>query len=365
MVLVCGCAAAAGFKEFPIGVYSADINSDASMQAIKKAGFNTVQSYSCSDKDYQTLLDTAQRNGLKVMFNLDRKWVTEPGGVEKMRETVRKFKDHPALSFWYLYDEPAGKITPEVLRPFYEMLRKETPDIPVAIVNCWDETWDQYSDVLDIQMVDLYPVRDQAFPSAPVQQFTTLVKNAVALGKPVMAVPQLMSWKSFTSQLKDYDAEKFRYPNVAEMRYMMFGSMTYGVCGFFGFSYYHAMRTSGNPKWWETDCAKVFNEVKEFAAAVNTPGKPVIFKRADDSNQRAAYWQGEDGGYLVLVNAWPLENSRPGCWLENYFDRDYELIPWGSTREVKASLVKNRIKVDGPAQPWEVFIWKMKPVSGK
>ncbi len=357
-------AARVKFKEFPIGVYSAVV-CDSDMKAIRDAGFNMVHTYSSSDKDYDTLLESARRNGLKVMFNLDRKLVTGLDGVEKMRVTVRKYKEHPALGFWYLYDEPAGKITPDVLRPFYKMLKEETPDIPVALVNCWDETWDRYSDVLDIQMVDLYPVRDQKFPEAPIQQFTTLVKEAVALGKPVMAVPQLMSWKSFSHQLKGYQAELFRYPNVAELRYMMFGSMTYGVCGFFGYSYHHAMRTGGDSGWWSRDCGKVFMEVRDFAAAVKEPSEPVIFRRAGDSNQRAAYWPGKDGGFLVLVNAWPLENPRPGCWLEGYFDKDYELIPWGNTRKVTASIINNRIKIDGKAQPWEVFIWKMKEKERK
>ncbi len=353
--------------EFPIGVYSPDLTDDA-MIAVKNAGFNTVLTYHTADSDYDKLLETAHRNGLKVMFQLDRKLVTQPEGLEKMRQTVRKYRNHPVVNSWYLYDEPSGKITPEVLQPFYEMIKTESPGKPVAIVLCWDETWNRYSKVLDIQMADIYPIRDEKFPDVPLQIFTNFIRETVKLGKPVIPVVQTVSWSSFKEQLQGqgYDLEAFRYPSVAELRYMIFGSMNYGVCGMFGYSYYHATRTGGNPGWWGKECSTAFNELKKFVELVDDPAKPAIFNRALDGNQTAAYWTAKDGsGYLILVNEWPTPRKRPGCWLEGFFKEDYTLTPWGNTRNVKAEIVNNRIKVGEAAEPWEVFIWKLEPKKGK
>lgn len=347
------------FDEFPIGCYSA-LTGDADMKAIKDAGFNIIHTYGSSDKSNDEFLAAAEKWGMKVMLNLNRKLVMEPDGLETMRKTVRKYKDHPALGFWYLYDEPAREITPEVLRPFYEMLKEEAPNIPVALVNCWDETWDQYSDVLDIQMVDIYPVRDQEYPTAPLQYFTTLVKQATDLGKPVIAVPQLMTWKSFPSMLgKHVDSKKLRYPNLEELRYFNFGAMTYGVYGFVGYSYWHAVRTGGDKNWWGNVCSKAYNEVREFTASVEDPTKPVTFRRAEDGNHRAAYFKGKDKDFFVFVNFWPLERKRSFCTLEGYFDKDYDLIPWGNTRNVSATIIDNKLQLNGDSQPWEVFVWQM------
>lgn len=283
-----------------------------------------------------------------------------------MRKDILRFKDHPALGMWYMYDEPSGKITPEVLMPFYQMIKKEDPKTPVVVAIHWNETWDRYSSILDIQLADLYPVRDEAYPTSPLQTFSNFVGDSIRLGKPVIAVPQLMSWRSFEKHMtkdKSYDGSKFRYPNFEELRYFNFSAIAQGVHGIIGYSFFHAMRTGGNPKWWETTCAKSFNEVKEFVATVDNPSKPVRFKRAADANYFASYWKGKDGEYLVYVNAWPLERPRTGCYFETFFKKNYELIPWGNTRKVSATIKNNKLQFSGKVAPWEVFIWKLKEIT--
>ena len=341
---------------FPIGVYSPEPKNDQSVLAVKNAGFNTLLTYQTAQEETDKLLALAQKYEMKAFVILKRTFVQE-NDLEGMRATVRRYKNHPALAAWYLYDEPSGKITPEVLRPFYRMLKEETPNIPVAIVSCWDETWDRYSSVLDWQMIDVYPVHDEEFPRAPIQYLTTFVQQAIKLGKPVIPVLQTINWKCFTNMLAEgrYDLEKLRFPNPAELRYMAFGSMTNGVRGMFGYSYFHAMRI--DPEWWGNDCSLVFNELKDFVDAVKEPSRPRIFRRAADGNYMAAAW---DRKYLVVVNSWPFERKFSGIWCEDYFDRDYELVPWGKTRSVKGEITGNRIKTDAVLQPREVLIWELK-----
>ena len=334
------------------------------MQTLKDSGFNTIQTYDTSAADHLRILDRAQRYGMKVMLNCDRNLVKDPDGVEKMRAVVRRLKDHPALGFWYLYDEPAGALTADKLMPFYRMLREETPEVPVAVVNCWDETWDQYSNILDIQMVDTYPIRDDAWPDAPLQLMTTFISQAVALGKPVLPVVQTMSWKSFAHQLgKQTRKEMLRYPTREEMRYLMLSPLAQGVCGVFGFSFHHAMRTGGDPSWWMRDCAPAARELGEFVKLVKNPESPERFRRSADGNYLAARFKGREPGrdYLMMVNAWPLPRRNAGCYLDGKVPGRYRLVPRGSTRDIPAELKDSKIRLGAEMQPWEVMIWEMIP----
>ncbi|NLF60796.1 MAG: hypothetical protein GX574_06545 [Lentisphaerae bacterium] len=352
------------FSRFPMGVYSSDPHDDEQLETLKAAGFDMIQSYGSSEERYDRILSQAEKHGMKVMFNLNRKLVTEEGGLEKMREVVRRYKNHPALGFWYLYDEPAKKITPEVLKPFYDMLHEEAPDIKVAIVNCWDETWYKYSNVLDIQMIDIYPVRDAVFPEAQIQVVSKFTASAKKLGKPVMFVPQLCCYKSFANTLdpKKYNLQALRFPNSAEMRYMTYGPMSYGLCGLFAYSYYHAIRTGGDQKWFGEVAAPVFREIRAFTELVEKPSEPVTFQRPDDDNYLAAFWKAKEGdGYLLLVNSWPTARTSAQAYLDGYFERDFDLIPWGATRPAPAALVKSKVSVETGMEPWEVMVWKLQP----
>ena len=344
---------------FPIGAYSPEPKNEENILAVKKAGFNTLLTYRTSPEEMELLLPLAVKHEMKIFVFLHRDFVLK-NDLEGMQTMVRRYRNHPAIAAWYLYDEPAGKITDEVLRPFYRMLKEETPHLPVAIVNCWDETWNRYSSVLDWQMIDVYPVHDQDFPYAPLQYQTTFVRQAVKLGKPVIPVLQTMNWKGFPELLskRRYNQNALRFPNSAELRYMAFGSMVNGIRGIFAYSYFHAMRV--DPRWWGNVCSEVFNEVRNFADTVKDPSRPHGFRRAEDGSYMAAVW---DNRLLVVVNAWPLARRFSGIWCENHFQREYTLVPWGNTRDVKGEIVRSRIRADMVLQPWEVMIWELQENS--
>src|SRR5690606_20581139 len=110
-----GCAQAdSPFKgeKFPMAMYAVPA-SEANFSQMRDMGINYVHLYGLTavpvnqqsfDK-IQQYLDLAQKHGLKVMFDLNGSRLV-PDGLEEMRSVVRRFKDHPAVGFWYLYDEP-------------------------------------------------------------------------------------------------------------------------------------------------------------------------------------------------------------------------------------------------------------------
>jgi hypothetical protein len=354
---------------YPIGVYSADPATDKTFAFLKSIGVNYVHTYGMGHNTEENniatkkFLDLAQKHGLKVMVNLmGRIWVKKVDGVEQLRQFVRKFKDHPAVGFWYLYDEPRARDLPK-LRKLYSMLKQETPLIPVALVTPWIEEWTCFQEVYDILLVDLYPVRDEEFPQSPIQSLTQFAGQAIKLGKPVIVAPQIMNWETFAYQLKGkgYDEKKFRYPNFQELRYWSYFTLARGGRGLMYFSFYHAHKKWKNIEWVNDVFAKVTKEVSQFTKLTAPANRPVIMKRARDACYEMALWTRKDGEYLVLVNNWPLTRLRISRWTENIIS-DAELEPWGETRKVAAKIENGKLIIPEKINPWEVFVWKIKRI---
>ena len=85
-------------KPFPLGIYG--VPGVADLQAVHASGFSLVMGG--LDPAY---MDAAARLGLGV--------IAAPGSsagkgfnAKRVRETVRRWDRHPALSGWYLIDEP-------------------------------------------------------------------------------------------------------------------------------------------------------------------------------------------------------------------------------------------------------------------
>ena len=359
-------------NEYPIGVYSADPATDKTFAFLKSIGVNYVHTYGMGHNTEennirtQKYLDLAQKHGLKVMVNLmGRIWVKKTDGVEQLHTFVRKFKDHPAVGFWYLYDEPRARDLPK-LRKLYSMLKQETPLIPVALVTPWIEEWTCFQEVYDILLVDLYPVRDEQFPGSPLQSLTKFASQAMKLGKPVIVAPQIMSWETFAHQLKGqgYDTSKLRYPNLQELRYWSYYTLAKGGRGLMYYSFYHAHKKWKNMEWVNNVFAKITREVKEFTTLTAPANKPVIFKRANDACYEMALWNREKGEYLVLINNWPLTRLRVNRWTENVIS-NAKLEPWGETRKVTAEIKNGKLIIPEKVNPWEVFVWKVTRITKK
>ena len=239
-------AGGSGFRldsdEFPIGMFSGD--SPGAMAQVARMGVGYVHTYAggrslaetelARDRAY---LDEAQKNGLKVMFNLNGPvWLKRPDGVSEMLTLVNTFKDHPALGFWYLYDEPDGSYTAAQLRPYYEVIRAATPAIPVAVCTAWSAHWTSHVSVLDLLMVDIYPVNREPFPEAKLDHMTTFTEQALRLGKPVIPINQCFNWRALARGQEPYrggPAGTLRYPEPAELRYWCYAGASQGVRGMF------------------------------------------------------------------------------------------------------------------------------------
>ncbi len=348
--------------EFPIGMYSVD--SEGAMVQVKEMGVGYVHTYGmgndASDEgiaDDLAYMDLAEKHGLKVMVYLNgRKWVAEHGLAE-MHKIVLALKDHPALGFWLFYDEPAGKLTHAQLLPFYWLIKYETPNVPVAIVEAWTKEWWKTAEVCDILQLDHYPVHAEPFPTAPLGNVTEFVGRAVALeSTPIMPVLQCMNWKVMADYMKSkgIDPEQCRYPSAAELHYWSYSSLAQGTRGLFWWSYYRSVQ--GGYGWINSTFKEAMGEVREFADLVAPAHKPEIFEFARDEDVHIAIWERPTGKYMVLANGQAIARTI-SRGTEGRLADGTGLEPWGHTRDAGATVADGRITV--AAEPWETFVWKL------
>lgn len=342
------------------GFYMVSPTTDKNYETAKSMGVTHVHAYlnAYSEKGEESLqlqLDTAEKHGLKVMFNLIRAGVEkEPNGLEKIRAVVRRFKDHPALGFWYLYDEPSGPEMVMILERVYAMLKQETPNIPVALCLAQTQDWRSFVPHCDILMGDQYPVHDEPFPEAPLFRYSNFIRDMAAYGKPVIAIPQFMNWRCYPSVSASYEQANLRYPNDTELRYFFYSALAIGnSAGVFWYSFYDILRL-GNREYFD-EMRPLMLEMRKFADLLKEPEKAQVFMWARDSN---FYMSLIDKKYLVLVNNYPIK-QKVERWTENIIKVDTDLKPWGSTRAVKAEIRNNRFKLEGFIEPWESLVWEI------
>jgi hypothetical protein len=359
------------FKKFPVVAYSVDPANDKNFKLASELGFNMVHSYKIGRDDKANIkrglefLELAGKHGLKVMLNLRGKsWAGKNYDLEKFTKFIRRFKDHPALGMWYLYDEPRIDALPN-LRKLYGVLKQETPNIPVAIAMCWSIDWDKFSGTYDVIMPDIYPVGDQSFPNAPLQQFTDFTERAVGLGEPVIPVAQMLNWRVFPKEAKgrEFDLKKCRYPNAAELRYWMFASAVIGSKGLAYYSYYWTITHDGALSWAKDTFRPSLQEFKQFVKLTDSFKQRQVLSRSRDARMLSMLCKNGGKEYLVLINNWPTERKNVKRWLENKVE-NAELAPWGETRKTGAFVKGGKLDLNSVMKPWEVFVWEVKRNKG-
>ncbi len=348
--------------DFVHGFYSVP-TVDGHFERLKSMGITHVHGYlnAYSEdglKALQDQLDMAQKHGLKVMFNLIRGNIQdETNGLEKIRAVVLRFKDHPALGYWYLFDEPQGAKLKKQLSEIYAMLKQETPDIPIALCLAQNAEWRNFTRPCDILMGDIYPVKDEVFPESPLFKFTGFMNDLSQFGKPVISIPQFMNWRSYPNAVK-LNPKSLRYPNTTELRYFFYSTMALGnAAGIFWYSFFDVLRD--NNIGYFDEMKPLLLEFRLFTDMLKEPGNAKVFKWARDNNLYMALF---DGKYLVMVNNWPVK-QRVDRWTEDIISGDYDFVPWGPTRKAKVEISGNRMKMEGFIEPWESMIWELKEVN--
>ena len=332
--------------EFPIIMMSAELGTHDGMRAM---GIDFVHTYAYPGEDF---LNSAAANGLRVMVNLNGvKWAQEPDGVEQIRNLVRQFRNHPALGFWYLADEPdlAG-VTVDDLTRLYTAIKEETPEVLVANAEAWSEHWTAYQGAQDMLMTDHYPVENNdPFPLQDITIPMHFLARALALDdQPVIPILQSFNWQVFRPQTPS------RLPVAEELRYWCYASIALGARGLGWYSHYEGLRSPGGAQWFANTFAPVVSEVRQFVDAVAPAHHPTPIAGADAANVYLAIWKRSGTNWVVLVNNLNTGNT-VSVSLEGQV-ADGPLIPWGSTAGSPAAVVGGTLQPVTLA-PYEVKVW--------
>ena len=138
----------------PLGIYGVN---QGDMPDVAAYGFNLIQSYQVSldwtETQMLDWLDTAMENGLMAFVNLNGATLDD-AKIEKIKNVVRNYKDHPAIYAWYLADEPRiANTVPAEITELYRWIRNEDPNHPVISSN-WE--LNNFADACDVDMRQLY-----------------------------------------------------------------------------------------------------------------------------------------------------------------------------------------------------------------
>lgn len=271
-----------GKRTFIIGSYHLP-KTEAPFNTLKQNGYNYVK---VSPNSIE--LDLAKENNLNAwiyttIFAKDAAKVAK----EKLVTLVNKYKNHPALLYWELEDEPAFtwkskefRVSPEQMQTAYKIIRSVdgkhaiiTNHGPVNLVG----TLKKYNNSTDVVAVDVYPVIPQGIkPSyalfddglqgdllnpyiSQVGDYIDKMKTVVNNTKPVFAVLQGFSWEMLKPE-KERDSSMILYPTYEESRFMAYNTIVHGANGIL----YWGTNYTPQPSKFMDDLYTVTRELSEM-----------------------------------------------------------------------------------------------------
>ena len=234
-----------GFTTFPAVDAKAPSGGNAYVELAKMGTvFNrcgTVGKWNAeAEAKLDAMLAEAARSGVFCAIYIPELAVIAPGEASKeteLRRVVSKYRSMPAVAFWKGADEPEwGKVPPEHLRRFYEIVHELDPNHPVWLTQAprgTIESLTRYRPMYDIGAVDVYPV---SYPPGThsdlpnknlsvVGDYAKRVAEAGGPDKPLWMVLQIC-WSGVHKPGKT-----LRFPTFAEERYMSYQSVIEGARG--------------------------------------------------------------------------------------------------------------------------------------
>ncbi len=398
-------------EAFPLILYGVP-NTDEDILRAKELGFTHIYrsgSGFAGDptdpermEDIQTYLDRATHHGMKVAFCLDghRRIPRGQTGLEQMQSIVARFKHHPAIGFWYFYDEPnlpspktkkamlAARLQespdssgetivkelvrpPELLLPAYEMVKREAPDIPVIVMMAitedgwWRDAWKQFHATYDIVSFDTYPVYALPFPKAPIGRVTSWMdRYTKGTDKPVMPCLQIFNWNTLGARVERAKAAgnmeyvNWRYPNLEELRYWNFSSLIQGAPGAIYYTYGGPdLKRRPPDEWLDNTLKAATHELRRFTGLTQSSSLHRL-PHAQDSPILSATWKSADGLFLVIANGSDGEQRIVQREILSELNRG-NAKAWEFTRTAGLDLIDGKIAGIN-LEPWEIQIWQIR-----
>ncbi|MFH1740716.1 MAG: hypothetical protein ABIH23_17040, partial [bacterium] len=319
-----------GKPYFPIGTYGAP---EDQYSRIREAGYDFVVGGTGS-------LDTAQAAGLNVGVSVHGHG---EGWLDQLRKTVRAHRDHPAVLFWMLFDEPGyNKADLILMHEAYKLIHEEDPVHPVYLVITNPRVYETFGRCCDVLAIDTYPISRGSLPSIGESIDKAYRESDGDL--PVWHCGQLFNWPAD------------RYPTPKEHRLMTYMALQSGAKAMLWFTYSWGGNAlpEAEPALWKEHLALI-EEMRKLEAVLVYPGLGERLGTGQYSI-RATAKRGPDGGLTVFaVNTSKTDTLSSRIQLPTTLTGEIQVCREGRVISVKEGLLCDRF------EPLDVHVYRIEP----
>lgn len=311
---------------FPIGTYGAPVDD---YQKLKEAGYNFVVA-SADD------LDKVQEAGLMSAVQVHGKTPKE------YFEFISKYKNHPAVLCWMMYDEPGyNKADLLFIYNIYKAAYRADKIHPAYLVITTSTAYKTFGQCCDILAVDTYPIT-MGF----IEDVGKNIKQAYTdldAKTPVWHCGQMFQWP------------EQRRPSPQEHRFMTYTAMMNGAKGALWYTYkgYGQNLPLDDPELWKAQ-KKILSELNELSPLFLAAGfgKEVALQK-ENKDIKAIIKNSPIGSYLIAANQSKTQSHSPDFSIGNQYNG--EILVYNENRKV---LIKNGVLTDN-FKPLDVHIYRL------
>ncbi len=276
-----------GTAIFPIGTYGAP---PEDYHLLKAAGYNFVVA---SIKN----LDKVHEAGLKAAVPIHG---AKPHWFSAVRDSITKYKKHPAVLCWMLYDEP-GYNRADLLDIYkiYNIAYEADSYHPAYLVITNPSVYKTFGRCCDVLAVDTYPIA-QGDITAVGENLARAYRESDN-NLPVWHCGQLFKWPAQ------------RRPTPQEHRFMTYSSLIEGAKGMLWYTYkgYGQYLPTDDPELWAYQ-KTLLNELNELAP-LYIEGKvdKNVALAVENSEIKMVLKKGRIGTYLIAANQSKTDTFSP------------------------------------------------------
>jgi hypothetical protein len=319
-----------GKSFFPIGTYGAPVED---FKKLKDAGYNFVVSAAAN-------LDKVYAVGLMAAVPVHG---SKPHWFEEVRDQIEKYKDHPAVLCWMLYDEP-GYNRADLLDIYelYKVAYEADPNHPSYLVITNPRVYKTFGYCCDILAVDTYPIAQG--------DITNVGGN---LAKAIREIPDdLPVWHC--GQMFAWPAQ--RRPTVQEHRFMTYVSLIEGAKGLLWYTYkgFGQYLPEDDPELWnyQIQLLAEINELSPLYMGGKKSREIKIVDTIDDIKFR--FVKSSIGDYLLVTNQSKTETFSPSFRMPKKISKLISVYGEGRSVEIKNNQLTDTFK------PLDVHIYQIR-----